>query len=264
MQTTLHLKRSDEYEGLALWHAAPGSDVDIVYPRDRGKGDCPWWKAISDCNRTQEHMEPIKPYLIDRVKVHDFLYPFCLTPRFACVMRMSSRSMYAGRSVVRTVVCPLLVVAALGVLVAADFLVLPLALLHKFRENSIVVLSDSLRGHLHGAVTAGGLDVRGDLLDRCLQRLDTQGLVKTLAGQDVEGGSHELDLDLVLLGVVGLGSTQGSLNGVDSIVAEAGDLDIGTDLGGVGGQLLTDVQLKLLLDGLAVELGVIPDIGVAE
>lgn len=171
--------------------------------------------------------------------------------------------MYAGRSVIRIVVNPLLVISALRVLVTADLLVLPLALLHKLGENCIVVLGDSLGSHLHSAVTTGGLDVRADLLNRGLQHLNTQSLVKTLAGQDIEGRSHELDLDLILGGVVGLGSTQGGLDGVDSIVAKASDLDIGTDLGGVGGKLLANVKLKLLLHGFAVKLGVIPDIGVA-
>lgn len=170
--------------------------------------------------------------------------------------------MYAGRSVVRIVVGPLLVIAALGVLITANLLVLPLAFLHEFSKNRIIVLGDSLGGHLDGAVTAGSLDVRTNLLNRGLQHLDTDSLVQTLAGEDIEGRSHKSDLDLVLGGVVGLGGAQGGLDGVDSIVAEASDLDIGTDLGGVGSELLADVKLKLVLHGVAVELGVIPDIGV--
>ena len=171
--------------------------------------------------------------------------------------------MYAGRSVVRIVVDPLLVITALRVLITANLLVLTLALLHELSENCIIVLSDSLGRHLHGAVTAGSLDARSDLLNCNLKHLNTHGLVQTLAGQDIKGRSYQLDLDLVLGGVVGLGNTEGSLDSVDSIITEAGHLNIGTNLGGVGSELLADIKLKLLLDSVAVELCVIPDIGVA-
>jgi hypothetical protein len=84
-----------------------------------------------------------------------------------------------------------------------------------------------------------------------------------LTGQDVQGRSNQLDLDLVLGGVVGLGGTEGILDGIDSVVTEAGNLDIGTDLGGVGSELAADVLLELLLDGLAGERDIVPDGGVS-
>lgn len=154
-------------------------------------------------------------------------------------------------------------VALRVILVSADLLVLPLTLLHELGENGVVVLGDGLGRHLDGAVTVGVLDLRCDLLDRGLQHSDTQVLVQALAGQDVQRRSHKLDLDLVLGGVVRLGSAKGLLDGVDSIVTEAGDFDIGTDLSRVGGKFLADVVLELLLHGCGGELDIVPDIGVA-
>lgn len=170
---------------------------------------------------------------------------------------------------VRRVVCEscrfffCLLCLALRVLVSADLLVLPLTLLHEFLEHGIIVLGDSLGRHLDDAVAVGPLDLGSNLLNGRLQHLDTQVLVEALAGQDVQWGSHQLDLDLVLGGVVGLGGAQSVLDGVDSIVTEAGDFDVGTDLGRVGGKLFADVQLQLLLHGFGGELGVVPDFGVA-
>lgn len=154
-------------------------------------------------------------------------------------------------------------VAVRVILVSADLLVLTLALLHELGEDGVIVLGDGLGCHLHGAVAVGFLDVGRDLLNRGLQHLDTKGLVQALAGQDVQRRGHKLDLDLVLGGVVGLGGTEGRLDGVNSVIAEAGDFDIGTDLSGVGGKLLANVILELLLHGLRGELDIVPDIGVA-
>ena len=147
-------------------------------------------------------------------------------------------------------------------LVTADLHVLPLTLVHKFLENGIVVLGDSLGRHLDTAVTTGLLDLGSNLLDRDLQHLNALVLVQALVGQDVEGRSHQLDLNLVLGSVVGFGSTQSFLHGVDSIVTEAGNLDIGTNLSRMGSELLADVLLQLLLDGGAGELDVVPNVGV--
>jgi hypothetical protein len=63
--------------------------------------------------------------------------------------------------------------------------------------------------------------------------------------------------------VAGLGSAQSTLDGVDAVVAEAGDLNIGPDLGRLRRQPLANVRLELLGDRLARELDVVPDIGVA-
>ncbi len=66
-----------------------------------------------------------------------------------------------------------------------------------------------------------------------------------------------------LLGVTGLGGAQSRLDGVDTLVAEAGDFDIGTDLGWLGGQALANVRLELIGGRLARESNTIPDFGVA-
>lgn len=125
------------------------------------------------------------------------------------------------------------------------------------------MLGNSLGCHLHGAGTAVRLDPLFDLHNSRLQHLDAVVLIKTLAGQNVERGSHQLDLDLVLRGVVGLGGTEGILDSIDSIVTEAGDLDISTDLGGVGSKLAADVLLQLLLDSLVGESDIVPNVGVS-
>lgn len=154
---------------------------------------------------------------------------------------------------------------ALGiVLITAHLHVLPLALVHELLQDGIVVLSDSLGRHLDGAATTGLLNPGGDVLDGSLQHLDTLVLVQRLVGQDVERRSNQLDLDLVLRGVVGLSGAESILDSVDSLVAEAGNLDIGTDLGGVRSELFADILLQLLLHGLAGEFDLVPDIGVTE
>lgn len=125
------------------------------------------------------------------------------------------------------------------------------------------MLSDGLGCHLHSAVSTVLLDALCDSLNGLLESLDTGSLVQTLAGKNIERGSHELDLDLVLGGVLFLSGAESILDGVDSIVAEAGNLDIGTDLGGVGSELAADVLLNLALDGVAGECDLVPDGGVA-
>ena len=150
----------------------------------------------------------------------------------------------------------------LRVLISADLGVLTLALLHKLLQDRIVVLGNGFGCHLHGAATAVCLDTLFDLDNGLLKQLNTECLIETLAGQDVKRRSHQSNLDLVLRGVVGLSSTEGILDSIDSIVTEAGNLDIGTDLGRVGGQLAADVLLQLTLDGIARESDLIPDVGV--
>lgn len=44
-----------------------------------------------------------------------------------------------------------------------------------------------------------------------------------VTGHTVEGRRHQLDLDLVVGGVLGLGGAQGLLDGVDALVPEASD-----------------------------------------
>lgn len=79
----------------------------------------------------------------------------------------------------------------------------------------------------------------------------------------IERGRNQPALDLGVFGVASLGGAQGSLDGVDALVAEAGDLDVGTDLGGLGSQPLANVRLEFLGNSIARELDVIPHIGVA-
>jgi ferric-dicitrate binding protein FerR (iron transport regulator) len=80
----------------------------------------------------------------------------------------------------------LALVARALVLVAADLLVLALALLHERGELGVVVLGDGTRCHLDLAVAAGFCDARLDVLDGLLERGDADGLVEALRGEDCE------------------------------------------------------------------------------
>jgi hypothetical protein len=75
-------------------------------------------------------------------------------------------------------------VARALVLVAADFLVLTLALLHECRKLSVVVLGNGLGRHLDLAVAARFRDVLLDIDDGLLEAGDTDRLVETLRGED--------------------------------------------------------------------------------
>jgi len=57
----------------------------------------------------------------------------------------------------------------------------------------------------------------------------------------VERGRYKPALDLGLSCVASLGRTQSLLDGVDALITETGDLNIGTDLGGLGCQALSDI-----------------------
>lgn len=179
-------------------------------------------------------------------------------------------------------------------LVTADFGVLPLTLLHECLELGIVGLGDGLGLHLDVELAARALDACSDVDDGLLEQCDTHALVQALAGEDVQRWRDQLDLDLVVGRVARLsapaiqktvlvklfsrggGSRGGSaqahcpplpqscLDSIDTLVAEAGHLDVGTELGGLRGQPLGDVALELLLDGLAGKLDVLPNIGVGD
>lgn len=144
-------------------------------------------------------------------------------------------------------------------LVAADFSILPLALLHEGLELGVVALRDRLGLHLDGELTTGALDARADVDDGLLKPRDAHCLFQALAGEDVQGRRHQPDLDLVLFGVASLGAPvkktscqyggqmcvvypgalpQGGLDGVDALVAEARHLDVGSELRRLGCQPL--------------------------
>jgi len=90
--------------------------------------------------------------------------------------------------------------------------------------------------------------------------LSTGAIVQHL---HIERRRNQPALDLGLGRVAGLGRAQSGLDGVDALVAEAGDLDVGADLGRLGRELLADVGLELLGVSFARELDVGPDVGVA-
>jgi hypothetical protein len=112
-------------------------------------------------------------------------------------------------------------------------------------------------------VATSPLDALADINNGLLETGNTDVLVEACASKDVERRRNELNLDLGLLGVGSLGSAQGGLDGVDTLVTEAGDLDIGTKLGGLGSETLADVKLKLVRDRSGRESDVIPDLRVS-
>jgi len=79
----------------------------------------------------------------------------------------------------------------------------------------------------------------------------------------VEGRRHKSALDLSLSRVAGLGGAESGLDRIDALVGEAGDLDIGTNLGRLGSETLADIGLELVSDGLAGEGDVLPNVGIA-
>lgn len=154
-------------------------------------------------------------------------------------------------------------VAVTHALIAADFGVLALTLLHERLELGIVALGDGLGLHLNDQAAAGTLDALLNLDDGFFQAADTQVFVQARVGEDVERGRNQLDLDLRVVGVLGLGSAQSGLDSVDTLVSKAGDFNVGADLGWLRGESLADVELDLICDGLAGESGVVPNLGVA-
>lgn len=77
-----------------------------------------------------------------------------------------------------------------------------------------------------------------------LEYLDTLALHARLARHDVERRSHKAHLDRVVVDL--LGGLEGRLNRVYALVAEAGDLDIGTYFDGLGREAVCDVLGELL------------------
>jgi hypothetical protein len=78
-------------------------------------------------------------------------------------------------------------VARAFVLVAADFLVLTLALLHERCQLGVVVLGNGLGRHLDLAVASSCCDARLDVGDGLFEACDTDGLVETLRCKDCRG-----------------------------------------------------------------------------
>lgn len=155
------------------------------------------------------------------------------------------------------------VVALTDTLVTTDLSVLTFTLLHECLKLGIITLGNGLRLHLDTEAAPSSLDALADIEDCLLKAFDTDVLVETCAGQDVEWGRNQLNLNLGLLGVASLRGAESSLDGIDAFVAEAGNLDIGTDLGGLRCETLADVELELVGNRSGRECDVIPDLGVS-
>lgn len=109
-------------------------------------------------------------------------------------------------------------------LIATDFLVLFLLLVHERLQFRVVVLGDGLGCHLDGQSAVLAANRGLNLFDGLLEHLDTVALVDGCAGQDVEWWRDESDLDLSVLGALRLGHTQRALYGVDALISEASNL----------------------------------------
>lgn len=156
------------------------------------------------------------------------------------------------------------VVTLAHALITANLGIFALLLLHEGLELGIITLGNGLGLHLDRQIAAGGLNGFANVDNGLLQALNTNSLVQAGAGQNVQGWRDELNLDLGLLCVARLGSAQGRLYGVDTLIAEASNLNIGTDLGWLRGKALANVRLELVCDRLAGEGNVLPDLGVAD
>lgn len=79
----------------------------------------------------------------------------------------------------------------------------------------------------------------------------------------VEGRRNKSALDLGLGSVAGLGGAESGLDRIDTLIGEASDLDIGTNLGRLRSETLADIGLELVSDGVAGEGYVLPNVGIA-
>lgn len=155
------------------------------------------------------------------------------------------------------------VVTVADTLVAANFSVLTLSLLHQSLQLSVIALGDGLGLHLDGEVTTGSLNGGTDVDNGLLQASDALRLVSARAGKHIQRRRNKSDLDLHALCVLGLGGSQRSLDSIDTLIAEAGNFDVGTDLGRLRGESLADVQLQLVVDDLVRECDLLPHLRVA-
>lgn len=150
-------------------------------------------------------------------------------------------------------------VAVAHTLVTADLGILTLTLLHQGLKLSIIALGDGLGLHLDRQMTTSSLNAGSDIDNSLSQASDANSLVQACASKNVKGGRHKLDLDLSFLRVLGLSGAQSGLDSIDTLVAEAGDLDVGSDLGRLGSESLADVCLQLLSCDLVGEGDIVPD-----
>lgn len=155
------------------------------------------------------------------------------------------------------------VVTVADTLVTANFSVLTLSLLHQCLQLGVIALRNGLGLHLDGKVATGSLNGSPDVDDGLFQTSDTLGLISACASKHIQRRRNKSDLDLHALCVLGLGGSERGLDSIDTLIAEAGDFDVGTDLGGLRGESLADVQLQLVVDDLVRECDLLPHLGVA-
>lgn len=98
--------------------------------------------------------------------------------------------------------------------------------------------------HLHAHLPSQLRDLRINHRQRLLHQLHTPRLIRRVGRHDVKRRRDESDLYRDVLGRDGLSSLEGSLDGVDSFVRETLDLDVGSDLDGLGRETTGDVLLQ--------------------
>lgn len=86
--------------------------------------------------------------------------------------------------------------------------------------------------------------------DGLLERLDTLRLVEGVGSDNVHGRGIELDLDRELFGAALEALAQALLDGLDTLVCEARDLEVGAQADGLRRQTALDVLDQLVLDHL--------------
>ena len=87
-------------------------------------------------------------------------------------------------------------------------------------------------------------------------------LFQTLGCEDVEGRRDELDLDLCIGGVFGLGGAQGVFDGINTFVTKAGDLDVCADFGRLRCEAFANVGEELVFDDFSWKGDICPYVGI--
>jgi hypothetical protein len=102
--------------------------------------------------------------------------------------------------------------------------------------------------HLDAHLATGGADDALNLDECLLHEVDAADLVGAIAADDVQRRRDEPDLDRHGSGRDGLARPERSLDGVDALVRETLDLDVGPDLDGFRRQPAGNVVLQRLVD----------------
>ena len=150
------------------------------------------------------------------------------------------------------------------ILVARDFLILPLPLLHQTLEFLIIVLRNSLRLHLDRKVPPiERLDAHLTSANPSPQSLQAGVLLQALRRHDVEGGRHKTNFDDRVIGAGLFRLRKRFDDAANAVVAETSDLNVCAHFGRLRSETFRDVGLEFELDCVGRKGGFGPDVGVS-